>query len=85
MAKFKRTRKAVKLWHKRLPNLASTIENTKLVVQPLDYIEETRYLTIQERNFKDLIFQPLRLKRLVHRMGSGTHLSPDPGLGSLLG
>jgi hypothetical protein len=38
-----------------LPKLAKTIENTKVVIQFIDNIEETRDLEIQEWNFRALL------------------------------
>lgn len=55
MSKLRRTRTALKIWHESLPNIASIIENTKLVIQFLDHVEETRELIIQERNFRDIL------------------------------
>lgn len=48
MARFKRTRKAIKEWHMNLPNLNKVIDNIKLVAQFLDLVEENRDLTVQE-------------------------------------
>jgi hypothetical protein len=55
MAKFKRARKAIQVWCKSLPNLAKFIDKVKLVIQLLDFIEESRDLTIQEWNFKEIL------------------------------
>jgi hypothetical protein len=55
MTKFKRARKAIKGWYKSLPNLAKLIDKVKLVIQLLDFIEESRDLTIQEWNFKEIL------------------------------
>jgi hypothetical protein len=38
-AKLKRTRKTLKDWQNNLPRLATTIDNTKLVIQFIDTIE----------------------------------------------
>lgn len=38
-------------WHKKLPKLATTIENIKLSIQFMDIIEETSNLIMQEWNF----------------------------------
>ena len=54
MAKFKRARKAIQVWCKSLPNLEKLIDKVKLVIQLLDFIEESRDLTIQEWNFKEI-------------------------------
>jgi thymidylate synthase len=55
MAKFKRARKAIQGWYKSLPNLAKLIDKVKLVIQLLDFIEESRDLIIQEWNFKEIL------------------------------
>jgi hypothetical protein len=52
MAKFKRARKVINGWQKSLPNLAKLIVKTELIIQLMDFIEESRDLTIQEWNFK---------------------------------
>jgi hypothetical protein len=57
--KLKSTRKCLKDWQRNLPNLAKTIENTKLVIQFIDRIEEHNDLEIQEWNFRDLLRQHL--------------------------
>jgi transposase-like protein len=55
-----KTRKAIKDWHIRLPNLASWIDNVKLIVQFLDFIEDHRDLTIQQWNFRDIMLLTLQ-------------------------
>jgi regulator of replication initiation timing len=60
MAKFKRARKALSKWHKQLSKLANTIENNKLIIQFMDLIEETRDLTIQECNLRDILTHQLQ-------------------------
>jgi endonuclease/exonuclease/phosphatase family metal-dependent hydrolase len=55
MAKFKRACKHIHGWCKSLPNLTKLIDKVKLVVQLLDFIEESRDLTIQEWNFKEIL------------------------------
>jgi hypothetical protein len=59
MAKFKRARKAIHGWYKSLPNLAKLIDKVKLVIQLLDFIEESRDLTIHEWNFKEILIHHL--------------------------
>jgi hypothetical protein len=59
MAKLKRARKAIQGWQKSLPNLAKVIDKVKMVIQLLDFIE-SRDLTIQEWNFKDIFIQHLQ-------------------------
>jgi hypothetical protein len=58
-AKLKSSRKCLIECEKNLPKLAKTIENTKLVIQFIDLIEEHRDLEIQEWNFRDLLRQHL--------------------------
>jgi hypothetical protein len=60
MAKFKRACKAIHVWCKSLPNLAKLIDKVKLVIQLLDFIEESRDLTIQEWNFKEILLLHLQ-------------------------
>jgi hypothetical protein len=60
MAKLKRTRKAIQGWHKSLPNLAKLIDKVKMVIQLLDFIEESKDLTIHEWNFKDILVHHLQ-------------------------
>jgi hypothetical protein len=52
MAKFKRARKAIKLWRKHIPRFQDHIDNTKLIIQFMNFIEECRDLTVEEWNFK---------------------------------
>jgi hypothetical protein len=58
-AKLKLSRKHLKEWQKNLPKLAKTIDNTKLVIQFIDLIEEHRDLEVQEWNFRRLLQQHL--------------------------
>jgi hypothetical protein len=60
MAKFKRARKAIHVWCKSLPNLAKLIDKVKLLIQLLDFIKESRDLTIQEWNFKEILLLHLQ-------------------------
>jgi hypothetical protein len=60
MAKFKRARKVINGWQKSLPNLAKLIVKTELIIQLMDFIEESRDLTIQEWNFKHSLVQHLQ-------------------------
>jgi hypothetical protein len=55
MAKFKKSRKATKEWHKGITNIITCIDNNKLIIQFLDFVEETGDLTIQEWNFRDIL------------------------------
>jgi hypothetical protein len=59
MAKFKRARKVIQGWHKSLPNLAKLIDKVKMIIQLMDFIEESRDLTIQEWNLKDVLVHHL--------------------------
>jgi hypothetical protein len=54
-AKLKRCGKVLKVWQNNLPRLARTIENTKLVIELLDKIEESRGLEVHEWNFWDIL------------------------------
>jgi hypothetical protein len=56
-AKLKTTRRKLKEWHNEIPKLAKTIENTKLVIQLIDMIEECRDLEVREWNFRDILQQ----------------------------
>jgi hypothetical protein len=58
-AKLKTTMLKLKEWHNEIPKLAKTIENTKLVIQLTDMIEECRDLEVQEWNFRDILQQHL--------------------------
>jgi hypothetical protein len=60
MAKFKRARKVIHGWQKSLPNLAKLIIKTESIIQLMDFIEESRDLTIQEWNFKNALVQHLQ-------------------------
>jgi hypothetical protein len=59
MAKFKRSRKLIQGWHKSLPNLAKLIVKVEMIIQLMDFIEESRDLTIQEWNLKDALVHHL--------------------------
>jgi hypothetical protein len=59
MAKFKRARKVLHGWQKSLPNLAKLISKVEMIIQLMDFIEESRDLTIQEWNFKDTLVHHL--------------------------
>jgi hypothetical protein len=58
-AKFKNLRRVLKMWHSQIPNLNSNIVNNKLMLSFLDVLEETRYLSLQEWNFRLLVQQNL--------------------------
>jgi hypothetical protein len=59
MAKFKRAIKVLHGWQKSLPNLAKLITKVEMIIQLMDFIEESRDLTIQEWNFKDTLVHHL--------------------------
>jgi hypothetical protein len=54
-SKLKASRKHLKDWQKSIPKLGTTIDNTKLVIQFLDLIEERRDLEIHEWSFRDIL------------------------------
>jgi hypothetical protein len=54
-SKLKTSRKCLKDRQKSIPKLATTIDNTKLVIQFRDLIEESRDLEIHEWNFRDIL------------------------------
>jgi hypothetical protein len=54
-AKLKSARKFLKECQKNIPRLASTIENSKMVIQLLDLIEESRDLEVHEWNFEGIL------------------------------
>jgi hypothetical protein len=58
-AKFKNLRRVLKMWHSQIPNLNSNIVNNRLMLSFLDVLEETRYLSLQEWNFRLLVQQNL--------------------------
>jgi hypothetical protein len=58
-AKCKHLRKALKEWEKKSPPLVLLIENTKMVLKFLDYIECFRDLTISEWNFREILSSKL--------------------------
>jgi hypothetical protein len=49
--KLKLSKKYLKEWQRNLPKLLETIDNTKLLIQFIDIIEEHRDLEVQEWNF----------------------------------
>jgi hypothetical protein len=61
MAKFRSARKVIHGWYKSLPNLAKLIDKVELIIQLMDFIEESRDLTIQEWNFKDVLVHYLQV------------------------
>lgn len=65
IAKFKNLRRVLRMWQSQISNLATTISNTKLLIALLDIMEESRDLTLQEWNFRDLLQN--HLEGLLHR------------------
>jgi hypothetical protein len=57
--KLKATRNCPNEWQNSLPRLTKIIENSKLVLQLLDLMQEYTYLEIQEWNFGRLLQQHL--------------------------
>jgi hypothetical protein len=74
MAKLKRARKAIQGWQKLLLNLAKLIDKVKMVIQLLDFIEESRDLTIHQWNFKDILVHHLQDLGHVWKVASGATL-----------
>lgn len=64
-AKFKNLRNFLKDWSRNLSNLKVEIQNVKLVLILLLYIEEFRDLTLPKWNFKRLLEQ--KLSSLLHQ------------------
>lgn len=65
MAKFKILRKTLKEWVSDISNLSITINNTKMLLNFVDVMEETRDLTVQEWNFRELLQR--HLQDLLHK------------------
>jgi hypothetical protein len=57
--KFKMLRKILRQWHAQISNLATTIENSKMVVSFLNKLEEFRDLALEEWNFRKLVLEHL--------------------------
>lgn len=57
--KFKNLKGALKAWSLRFSNLRTTINNTSMVIQFLDLIEEFRDLSLEEWNFRVIIREKL--------------------------
>lgn len=54
-AKFKNLRKVLKEWRKSISNLKQNICNVKLILSLLNFMEESRDLTLVEWNFRSLL------------------------------
>jgi hypothetical protein len=48
MAKFKNLRMVMRCWYAQISNLATTIQNNKMVLSFLDAVEEFRDLSLKE-------------------------------------
>jgi hypothetical protein len=48
MAKFKNLRRVMRCWYAQISNLATTIQNNKMVLSFLDAVEEFRDLSLKE-------------------------------------
>lgn len=55
VSKLKNSRKVVREWRKNLPGLANTIANSKQILMLMDTLEESRDLSLQEWNFRQII------------------------------
>jgi hypothetical protein len=55
MAKFKNLRKILRCWYAQISNLATTIQNNKMVLNILDTIKEYRDLSLEEWNFRAMV------------------------------
>lgn len=64
-AKLKSFRRSLKNWNSQLPNLATTIQNTKDTILFLDTIEEARDLALEEWNFMYILHD--HLNHLLHQ------------------
>ena len=53
--KFKSLRGALRAWSSRISNLKSNIDNVSTTIQRLDIIEEYRYLSLEEWNFRSIL------------------------------
>jgi hypothetical protein len=54
-AKLKNVRRALKKWSKSISKLSLLIENCEKVLQQVDDLEQRRYLTLPERNFRRIL------------------------------
>lgn len=58
-AKFKNLRRVLKAWQAQTSSLKTNIANVKMVVAFLEVLEELRDLSIQEWNFKNILYEKL--------------------------
>jgi hypothetical protein len=54
-AKFKALRKVRRQWHSQISNLTKTIENSKTIISFPNILEESRDLSLEEWNFRNLL------------------------------
>jgi DNA-directed RNA polymerase sigma subunit (sigma70/sigma32) len=64
-SKFKSLRKVMRLWHSQISKLAKVIDNNKVIISFLDFLEETRGLSLEEWNFRKVIQD--HLERLLEQ------------------
>jgi hypothetical protein len=57
--KFNNLRRVLRQWQGQISNLAKTIEDNKLMISFLDYLEEFMDLALEEWNFRLLVQQNL--------------------------
>jgi hypothetical protein len=59
MGKFKNPRRVLRCWYAQISNLATTIQNNKMVLNFLDTIEEHWDLSLEEQNFRQMVQENL--------------------------
>jgi L-lactate utilization protein LutB len=52
-------RKVLRQWHAQISNMATTIQNNKMIVSFLDTLEEFRDLALEEWNFRNIVLDHL--------------------------
>jgi hypothetical protein len=57
VAKFKNLRRVLRVWQANLSNLATVISNNKVVLMFMDTMEGFRDLTLEEWNFRNLVWE----------------------------
>jgi hypothetical protein len=57
--KLKNLRRVIRAWQGQLSNLNITINNNKVMLSFLDMIEESRDMTLEEWNFRKIIWDHL--------------------------
>jgi hypothetical protein len=58
-AKFKMLRRILRQWHAQISNLATTIQNNKVILPFLDTLEEFRDLALEKWNFRKIVLEHL--------------------------